>query len=638
MKSLNFDSMSLESGIELKYWSNARFHDALIKKISPTILANACRLNILSSIKAAGSGHIGTSFSSVEIIMASRFYLNRNSFLETTKETRGTFFSSKGHDAPAIYAIMHMLGELSDKEIFSLRRLHGLPGHPEIDTPGIPTNTGSLGMGISKAKGFVHANRIDGLKRKVIVLLGDGELQEGQIWESLSTASRDQMSEIVVIVDGNKIQSDSWISNVSPNQNLRMILEGNGWNFLECNGHDFDDVLASIESSDSQDKPTLIYASTFKGCGVDFMSEFPNDGLFYKFHSGTLPDDLYELAVSELMYRVEGDILCSTPLEHRFKLATPNSVQIRNELNHWQPKSRPSSMISHWAELLPRLMAEEERIVILDADLAYDTGTFIARASFPERYIQAGIAEQDMVSMAGTIALSGKIPIVHSFASFLTMRPTEQIFNNATERSKIIYMGFLAGLLPSPPGFSHQALTDVGIISSIPNIRIIEPSCSNELRLAMNYALRSSISTYIRISSVGDFFSEVSDGDFGPGELLLRKSGNRFAIICSGPWLTEEAVLAAEMLGGDTCAVFTYPFLNSAATDKTVQTLSCFEKIIVLENFSSALATSYYLSRNFQLASKTFRIGLEGVPKNGWNAEVLEFHGLNAAGIAKEFL
>ena len=637
MKSLNVDSTSLESGIELKYWSYARFHDALMKEASPTVLANACRLNILTSIKAAGSGHIGTSFSSVEIVMASRYYLNRNSFSQNNEESRGIFFSSKGHDAPAVYAVMHMLGEISDKEIFSLRRLHGLPGHPEIDTPGIPTNTGSLGMGISKAKGFVHANRINGLKRKVIVLLGDGELQEGQIWESLTTASRDQMSEIVVIVDGNKIQSDSWISNVSPNQNLRMILEGNGWNFLECNGHDFDAVLTSIELSDSQDRPTLIYASTFKGSGVDFMREFPDDGLFYKFHSGSRPDDLYELAVSELIDRVEKGIPCTTPLSHSLNPSIKDSLQLRNELNPWQPKSRPTSMISHWAKLLPQLMAQDERIVILDADLSYDTGTFIARESFPERYIQSGIAEQDMVSMAGTIALSGKVPIVHSFASFLTMRPTEQIFNNATERSKIIYMGFLAGLLPSPPGFSHQALTDVGVIASIPNIEIIEPSCSDELRLAINFALDSSISTYIRISSIGDYVSEITDADVGPGNLVLRKPGNRFAIICSGTWLTQEAVGAAKLFEDELCAVFTYPFLNSVATEETIQTLNRYEKVVILENYLPALATSFHLSGSGKLTSQITRLGLDGVPKNGWNDEVLEFHGLNSANIAKLF-
>ena len=630
----SFDSRQLESGLVLKFWDRKRFDKSLKESVSLETLANACRLNILASIKAAGSGHIGTSFSSIELLISIRNYLSPASDIRLDSSQEGIFFSSKGHDAPAIYSVMHMLGDLTDDEIFTLRRLNGLPGHPEIDTPGIPTNTGSLGMGISKAKGFVHANRIDKIKNKVVVLLGDGELQEGQIWESMPTAARDSMSELVVVVDGNKIQSDSWVENTSSLQDLQKRVEGSGWNYLDCDGHNFSDILNKLKASGAHGKPTLIYASTIKGCGVGFMRDFPSDGQFYKFHSGSIPDDLYNDAVKELILRIEGGINCTENLSDKeFELAS----EIRNELDHWRPKNRPISLLSHWAELLPKLMAQDERIIVLDADLSYDTGTYEARNSFPDRYIQAGIAEQDMVSMAGTIALSGKIPFVHSFSSFLSMRPTEQIFNNATERSRIIYMGFLAGLLPSPPGFSHQALTDVGIFASLPNIQIIEPTCKVELGLAIDFAIESPLATYIRIASLGEFNSVVDISDFSPGELIQRKAGNRFAIICSGPWLTHEAIEAAKLLGDDSCAVYTYPFLNSMATNKTFRIINQYERVLILENHSQALATWHNISGSDQLTTPLMRLGVDGVPKNGWNEEVLKFHGLDAVSIAESF-
>jgi transketolase len=389
-----------------------------------------------------------------------------------------------------------------------------------------------------------------------------------------------------------------------------------------------------LKASGAHGRPTLIYASTIKGCGVGFMRDFPSDGRFYKFHSGSIPDDLYNDAVKELVLRIDSGIDCIENLsDKKFELAS----EIRNELDHWKPKDRPISLLSHWAELLPKLMAQDKRIVVLDADLSYDTGTYGARSFFPDRYIQAGIAEQDMVSMAGTIALSGKIPIVHSFSSFLSMRPTEQIFNNATERSRIIYMGFLAGLLPSPPGFSHQALTDVGIFASLPNIQIIEPTCRIELQLAIDFARDSSLATYIRIASLGEFNSTVDISDFSPGSLIQRKLGNRFAIICSGPWLTHEAVEAAKILGGDSCAVYTYPFLNSIATEETLQIINRYEQVLILENHSQALATWHNLSNSDQLTTRLMRLGVDGIPKNGWNEEVLKFHGLDAVSIAKSF-
>ena len=182
----------LESGLDLAF-----FPHATIKKWTKDFeveflqISYAARLNILSSIKSAGSGHIGTSFSSIEAILVARKLLAEWKQRESNLET--VFFSSKGHDAPAIYAAMHVDGELQDSDLFKLRRLDGLPGHPEIDTPGIPTNTGSLGMDISKAKGFVYANRIKQRDSRVVVLLGDGELQEGQIWESLPGAARDNL-------------------------------------------------------------------------------------------------------------------------------------------------------------------------------------------------------------------------------------------------------------------------------------------------------------------------------------------------------------------------------------------------------------------------------------------------------------
>ena len=145
--------------------------------------ADACRINILYEIAYAGSGHLGTSFSCMDIL----------SWLHLEVLGEGDrYFSSKGHDAPALYAVLIGLGRIPFEKLHGLRRLGGLPGHPDVlTTPQVVTNTGSLGMGISKARGFVLADRLAGRKGRVFVLTGDGELQEGQFWESLQpTANR----------------------------------------------------------------------------------------------------------------------------------------------------------------------------------------------------------------------------------------------------------------------------------------------------------------------------------------------------------------------------------------------------------------------------------------------------------------
>src|SRR5918992_4021063 len=175
--------------------------------------AALARINTLYMIAGAWSGHIGTSFSSLEIM--SWLFLNELRDLDKGPQHCDIFFSSKGHDAPALYSVLVGLGLLPEEKLHQLRRLHGLPGHPHVETPFIQANTGSLGMGISKAKGMAIANRLAGAPRRIFVLTGDGELQEGQIWESLGSAANRRLGENVAILDHNKLQSDTWVDQVS---------------------------------------------------------------------------------------------------------------------------------------------------------------------------------------------------------------------------------------------------------------------------------------------------------------------------------------------------------------------------------------------------------------------------------------
>src|SRR5262244_3571502 len=148
--------------------------------------AALARINVLYMIARAWSGHLGTSFSSLEIM--SWLFLNEIRDLDQGPDACDIFFSSKGHDAPALYSVLLGLGLLPAEKLHQLRRIGGLPGHPHVETPYIQANTGSLGMGISKAKGMALANRLAHRERRIFVLTGDGELQEGQFWESLGSA------------------------------------------------------------------------------------------------------------------------------------------------------------------------------------------------------------------------------------------------------------------------------------------------------------------------------------------------------------------------------------------------------------------------------------------------------------------
>ena len=616
----------LASGLEL-YFVPSRFLSNLDPNNSQEDFKTfgvACRLNALSMIKAAGSGHIGSSFSAIDLIIASRFFSQAGS---TDK-----FFSSKGHDAPGLYSVMNALGEIPDEMMLKLRRMDGLPGHPEVGLYGIPTSTGSLGMGISKAKGFWYAK--ENVNTKITVLLGDGELQEGQIWESLPGASRDEMCGLIAIVDGNKIQSDTWVETTLPLGDLQKRVEGCGWKYLECDGHDYTSLKKAFDEIGREtSKPVFLYAHTKKSSGVSFMEDFDSEGLFYKYHSGSPGDEDYVKAATELILKLNVEL----PANLLPKSSIIEDTTIHSS-NDFLPKERNRSLIQRWAEILEEIFSSDLRFIALDADLSYDTGTYKVAQSFKNRYIQCGIAEQDMVSMAGALALSGKVPIVHSFASFLTARAAEQIFNNLSEHSKIVYCGFLAGILPSAPGHSHQAVSDFGIISSFPNIEIFEPACETELSLMKTFIHETDKSIYLRIGSV-DLPQPVPFDSVSIGKLTSRKIGSEFAIVTSGPSMTKIALEAAELVGSSLVSVFTYSTPGRQLGDSDLSKLSKFKKIVVLENHLPALGIFQNLSTSMTSDDLTIiRIGVSELPRNGRTDEVLNFHGMDADSIKKELI
>src|SRR5215813_1546358 len=232
--------------------------------------AALARINTLYMIAGAWSGHIGTSFSSLDIM--SWLFLNELRDLDKGADACDIFFSSKGHDAPALYSVLIGLGLLPADALHQLRRIGGLPGHPHVETPYIQANTGSLGMGISKAKGMALANRLAGTTRRIFVLTGDGELQEGQFWESLGSAANLRLGEIVAIIDHNKIQSDTWVRNVSDLGDVEAKLRAFGWHVSRCDGHDPAALQRTFRSLDAvTDRPKVVIADTVKGRGVSFM-------------------------------------------------------------------------------------------------------------------------------------------------------------------------------------------------------------------------------------------------------------------------------------------------------------------------------------------------------------------------------
>lgn len=602
------------------------------------IFAGLCRINTLYMIAKAGSGHIGSSFSSMD--MLSWLYLNElQGDINSNSAAHGDiFFSSKGHDAPALYSVLIGLGKLDFELIHRLRSLGGLPGHPDIATPNIITNTGSLGMGVSKAKGMIFANKRLGKQSHAYVLTGDGELQEGQFWESLLSAANHKVGEITVIIDHNKLQSDTLVSKVSDLGDLEAKFAAFGWHVSRCNGNDlaaFSAVLSDLKNV--KDKPKVIIADTTKGKGVSFMehTSIDSDVEFYKFHSGAPSKDAYIQASKELIDAVNNN-LSSAGIE-TLELESIDRPSVSLPEN-------PQRLIPAYTEALLEQARKNPKLVALDADLILDTGLIPFRQEFPDRFLECGIAEQDMVSQAGGMAIRGLLPVVHSFACFLSTRPNEQIYNNATERTKIIYVGSLAGVVPGGPGHSHQAVRDIASLSAIPGLTLMEPSCEAEVSLLMDWAVnKNQGSTYLRLISipVTPPYSLPAGYKAELGKGIALTEGSDAVIIAYGPVLLSGAVDAAEKFSkenGKAVKVINLPWLNAVDHNWLIDAIGSAGVVLSLDNHYSDGAQGSRIAEviaDSKKDIKLLRTAIPDVPHSGSNSDLLEKYSLNADGIYK---
>ncbi len=243
-----------------------------IKKLQS--IATEVRVSILKMLAKSGSGHPGGSLSAVEILTALFFSKMRHDPKNPEWEGRDKFVLSKGHGAPVLYAVLGLSGYFSTDHFDSLRKLGGiLRGHPNsTSTPGVEVCTGSLGQGLSQANGLAMAAKLDKKTTRVYVLLGDGEIQEGQVWEAAMTARHYSLDNVCAIIDNNGLQIDGPVVEIMNIDPIKEKLGAFGWHTIEIDGHNFDEILSALDEADNiSDKPTAIIAKTIKGKGVSFM-------------------------------------------------------------------------------------------------------------------------------------------------------------------------------------------------------------------------------------------------------------------------------------------------------------------------------------------------------------------------------
>jgi transketolase len=393
-----------------------------------------------------------------------------------------------------------------------------------------------------------------------------------------------------------------------------------------------------------EDRPQALLANTIKGKGVSFM-EHPlalrEGGGTYRWHAGAPDDAFFERAFTELAERIEEQLAAAAldplrpepvageepmaPLEGEPESGAGTRVRVTDDY-----------VVDAYGDELVRLGAEREDLVVLDADLASDCRVRAFELAYPERFLECGIAEQDMVSTAAGLARHGLLPVVNSFASFLASRANEQIYNQASEGSKVVYALHYAGLIPAGPGKSHQSLRDISLLGALPGMTIVQPGSSDETRALLRWAVEEATENVAIRLAIGPSPRTIElPAGVASGRGTTLREGADAILLAYGPVMLHEALIASELLEerGVGLSVVAIPWLNAFDGVWLEEALRPFRHVFVLEDHAPVGGLADALRRELPGRVLT-AFGVEGWPVCGTPAEALQAHRLDSSSLA----
>ncbi|MGA7909677.1 MAG: transketolase [Candidatus Sulfotelmatobacter sp.] len=459
--------------------------------------ANLMRGYDLVALCAAGSGHAGGTLSVMDITAALYLKIANHDPKNPFWEDRDRIIWSTGHKAPSLYLGLAFAGFCPLNDVVTLRKL-GSPyqGHPHwLKLPGIEVSTGSLGQGLSIAVGVALAAKLNGQKHKVFCLMGDGEQQEGQVWEAAMEAGHFHLDNLIGIIDCNRLQIDGWVKDVMDVEPLAAKYGSFGWDVLRIDGHDMRQVVDALEQAKAvTGRPAVILADTVKGKGVSFMQDIAG------WHGKAPNREELTKALTEL------GLTDRIPVEQLLDKANQYQVEVERKLEAGMPKFSRNYWWNAGEHMKVKMeptrkgfgqsLAEngdDERVVCLGLDISGSITISDFYSGKPERkkrWISMGIAEQSATSAAAGLAKEGKLPVLGTYATFAAARNLDQIRTSVCYGNfNVMIAGAHGGVSVGPDGATHQALEDLFAMQGLPNMSIVVPCDAIETRKATNYLL-----------------------------------------------------------------------------------------------------------------------------------------------------
>lgn len=527
--------------------------------------SKSCRHSILAMTTNAESGHPGGSLSCID-------YLSLL-YTQIISKSGEVVIVSNGHISPAVYAVLAEMGYTPKESVIKGFRKIGkiYEGHVTRHVPGVWYGTGPLGCGISAATGFALAEKYHagleplepgkGKPRNVYALLGDGESEEGQVYEMMNFAAKYKLDNLIAFMDYNEVQLSDGLEHIMP-FDPKAIFTAGGWNVLDVDGHDMRALWKALKQAwKSNGKPTLLFAHTIMGKGVAFMEQ---EGRARKatWHGKTAKASEAEAALLELKPSDKEEKLLQTfrkkvawkPKAPSFpKLLSENAVKTDKPILY--KSSELTDCRSAYGKALLDLASHNKNIIALTADLAGSVRTDYVKNQIPERHIEVGIAEQHMVSCSGGLSLAGIIPFCSTFGAFMTSRARDQARVNDINHTNVKMVATHCGLSVGEDGPTHQAIDDMNSMLGLFNTMQIEPADPNHCDRMVRYIASHYGNFYMRMGrhkipvltkeDGSPFFDEAYNYYYGRSDILRK--GTDLTIVASGG-VSSEALKAVESL------------------------------------------------------------------------------------------
>ncbi len=503
--------------------------------------ARLLRIHSLRATTAAASGHPTSCLSAAELVAGVFFHAMKFDRANPNSLESDRFVLSKGHAAPVLYAALAEAGVFPVSRLATLRQFGSeLEGHPTPLIPGVDAATGSLGQGLSVGAGLALGARAQNSPARAYVLMGDGEMAEGQVWEAAAFAAHEKLDNLTAIADVNALGQSQRTMYEHHMDIYRAKFEAQGWEVEVIDGHDMAAVVGALDRARAiRSKPQAILAHTFKGYGVSFLADKDN------WHGKALSKEELAKALAEL-----GPVPDVPPDDGKSyaRKSIPAPPEFPAAAAPEYTLGQLVATREAYGTALKKVAAVNPKLVAVDGDVKNSTFAEVLQKAYPDRLYEGYIAEQNMVSLGVGLAAQGLVPFVATFACFLA-RGYDQVRMAGISRSTINLCGSHCGVSIGEDGPSQMALEDLAMFRAIPSAHVYYPCDAVSTERLVEASARTNAICYVRTSRPKTPVLYGNDEKFpAPGFKVLRQSAGDRATVIGAGITVHEALQAYEQL------------------------------------------------------------------------------------------